>query len=599
MNPRRNYKKNKDNYKKQLDDINKKINTFSNIRLIVMIIGIAIILWSYSKQTYLTTLFSLVITLVLFISLIIIHQKFINLKPKIQALYKINENGIKRLKGEWNEFDITGDEFIDEKHNYSWDLDVFGRNSLFQWINQTNTPMGKKKLRDSLIRPIKNINNIENRQKAIKELSSNLEWVQEFIASGMIKNKTNNDEKDLIKWSKNVIPYFLNGGLNILVKILPVISIVTLIMPFFIDSFSFIYGIIFISIQIIIAFINFAKMNDRLESIDSYRKQIKIYEQMINVIEKQEFQSELLKTLQKEMYYNKEELASVQIKKLDKIIDMITLRHMQVYILFNLLTLWDYQCTISLESWKNKYGKNLERWLDSLGEMEALVSLSTIAYENPDWVMPAIVKDYKISACEIGHPLINAQDRVCNNFNFGGRYTSLLITGSNMSGKSTFLRTIGINLVLAYAGAPVCAKEFYCPIMDIYTSMRIKDDIDNKISSFYAELLRIKKIIEATNEGKKVFYLLDEIFRGTNSRDRHIGAKTLIKKLYKDNTLGLVSTHDLELADIASETNSRLKNYHFQEYYKNNKIYFDYKLHSGVSNTFNAVYLMKEIGIDI
>ncbi|WP_273322788.1 MutS-related protein [Vallitalea guaymasensis] len=598
MNPKREYIKGKDTYNKELDKLNHKINVYGNVRLIVILLGLGLTIWSYTRKSYLLSLNSLIITLVIFISLIIIHQKNIDLRPRLTALCKINENGIKRLRGEWKKFQKNGKEFIDEDHNYSWDLDLFGKNSLFQWINHTNTPMGKKKLRDALIKPNKNIELIRKRQQAIIELSKDMSWVHELEAAGMLEDNDSIDEGELIKWSKDIAPFYLNNLLGLFVKILPIVSILTIVLPFCIPSFSFIYGLIFISIQIIVAFIGLNKRHTRLSTIDDFRKQISIYDKMIKLIESKEFESSLLQDFKKQMESDNE-LTSQQIKKLDNIMDMFNIRHFQFYLIFDILTLWDYQCAISLENWKNRYGKNLPKWLDSLGEIEALASLATVVYEQPDWVMPTITKEYRVSATEIGHPLINAKDRVCNNVTFGGRHSSLLVTGSNMSGKSTFLRTIGINLVLAYAGAPVCAKEFCCPMMDLYTSMRVKDDIDNKISSFYAELLRIKKIIGATNEGKKVFYLLDEIFKGTNSRDRHIGARTLIKKLCKGNTLGLVSTHDLELADLESESDSRVKNYHFQEHYKDNKILFDYKLYSGVSNTFNAVFLMKEIGIDI
>lgn len=598
MNPKRQYIKKKDMYKKELEKLNHKINVYGNVRLIVILVGLALTIWSYTRKSYILSLNSLIITLVLFISLIIIHQKNIDLRPRLTALHKINENGIKRLRGEWKKFQKTGEEFIDEDHNYSWDLDIFGKNSLFQWINHTNTPMGKKKLRDSLIKPNKNIELIRKRQKAITELSQNMDWVHELEAAGMIEDNNNIDEGELIKWSKDVVPFYLNNILGLFVKILPIVSVLTIVLPFCIPSFSHVYGIIFMSIQILFVFKGLGKRHSRLSTIDSFKKQIAIYDKMIKLIESRDFESSLLMDLKKQME-SENEITSSQIKKLDSIMDMINVRHVQFYLIFDILTLWDYQCAISLENWKSRYGKNLTKWLDSLGEFEALASLATIAYEQPDWVMPTIINEYKVSATKIGHPLINDNDRVCNNVVFGGRYSSLLVTGSNMSGKSTFLRTIGINLVLAYAGAPVCAKEFCCPLMDLYTSMRVKDDIDNKISSFYAELLRIKKIIKATNDGEKVFYLLDEIFKGTNSRDRHIGAKTLIKKLCKGNTLGLVSTHDLELADLETDPDSRVKNYHFQEHYKDNKILFDYKLYSGVSNTFNAVFLMKEIGIDI
>lgn len=212
--------------------------------------------------------------------------------------------------------------------------------------------------------------------------------------------------------------------------------------------------------------------------------------------------------------------------------------------------------------------------------------------------MPKILNSQStIKAKELGHPLLTNQ-RVCNDIEISGKTKVLLVTGSNMAGKSTYLRTAGINLVLAYSGAPVCSESFSCGVMDIHTSMRVSDDLQNNVSSFYAELLRIKEIVKATKKEKQVFFLLDEIFKGTNSEDRHEGAKMLIKRLLRDNAIGLVSTHDLELGDLEEESSRRVKNYNFQEYYEDDKIHFDYKLRRGVSTTRNAMYLIKMIGID-
>jgi DNA mismatch repair ATPase MutS len=229
--------------------------------------------------------------------------------------------------------------------------------------------------------------------------------------------------------------------------------------------------------------------------------------------------------------------------------------------------------------------------------LEALASLSIIAFDNADWAQPEFITDkLAVNASELAHPLL-PKSRVSNDAQLGLPHSILLITGSNMSGKSTYLRTIGLNLVLAYAGAPVCAKSFSCSIMNIYTCMRISDNLEKNISSFYAEIIRIKKIVSAAKKGERVFFLMDEIFKGTNSFDRHLGAETLVNMLSRQNAVGLVSTHDLELGEL-EEQNPKVKNYHFLEHYKNNEICFDYRLRPGVSTTRNAIYLMKLAGIE-
>ena len=236
--------------------------------------------------------------------------------------------------------------------------------------------------------------------------------------------------------------------------------------------------------------------------------------------------------------------------------------------------------------------------MDTIAELEALSSLAIIHRDYPAWRFPEInAESFGIVAVKMGHPLLGTS--VCNDLAMEKGSGILLITGSNMSGKSTLLRTVGINLVLAYAGAPVFAERFNCSLLRIYTCMRVSDNLGENIYSFYAELLLIKQIVSASNSEGKIFFLLDEIFKGTNSQDRHAGAKALIRQLSKVGAMGLVSTHDLELGDMERESDRRIRNYHFREYYKNDEIHFDYKLRSGISTTRNAMYLIKMAGIDV
>lgn len=600
MNPEKEYKERKKSYGEQLEKLKERNNRISNIRLLVLIAGIALSLWFYEQKDFLFVTISLLVTLVVFIVFVVVHHQVSIKKNQIQALYNMNVEGIQHMEGQWHDLGHSGECYVDEHHAFSWDLDLFGRGSLFHWMNHTGTPIGEKKLQDALIRPRKTPEAIKERQEAVKELATKIGWMQAFrSASLQERKKPIQDEHSLLDWGKKIDSRYLRPWLKWVVRLLPIGTIITIVLGLTSPDFPRYIPLLAFVIQAIASILFLFGKNNSLQVVGEYRKQIRVYEKMIHVLETEKFHSPLLRRLQGQLIYKGKETASKQIKKLDRIMDMVSLRYIQFYLFFDILTLWDYHCIIALEGWKAKYGKMLSHWLNVLGEVEALVSIGTIVYEEPTWTMPTILDQHVIGGKSIGHPLIQRKDRVTNHFEFGRDARALLITGSNMSGKSTFLRTIGINMVLAYAGAPVCAEAFSCPVMDIYTSMRVKDDIDNKVSSFYAELLRIKQVIKAANEGKHVFYLLDEIFKGTNSRDRHIGAKTLIKRLAKEQTLGLVSTHDLELAELADEAGSKIGNYHFQEYYKGDKICFDYTLYEGVSTTFNAVYLMRQIGINI
>jgi DNA mismatch repair ATPase MutS len=251
-----------------------------------------------------------------------------------------------------------------------------------------------------------------------------------------------------------------------------------------------------------------------------------------------------------------------------------------------------------LRKWTDKYGDLVRTYLETAADFEVISSLATISHLNSKLCYPTFSKDNtKIHATSLGHPLIETSERVYNNASFNNNI--FIITGSNMSGKTTFLRTIGINLVLAYSGAEVCAEGFECGLLKIFTSMRISDDLSKGLSTFYVELTRIKTILDFLPKAEPMLFLIDEIFRGTNSNDRIIGAKTVLRNLNKPWCCGLISTHDFELCDLEDIDEGKIKNYHFREDYIDNKIHFDYKLRSGRSDTTNAKYLMKMIGIDI
>jgi len=321
---------------------------------------------------------------------------------------------------------------------------------------------------------------------------------------------------------------------------------------------------------------------------------------MLERLERQSFASPWLRERQRRLRSADGEPAYRQVRRLSRLADRISSRQNAFAIIVNLLILWEIHSMIALERWKQESGRLLPTWLRTLGEVEAVASLAGIRFEHPDWAVPEVLEDRQtgLEARVMGHPLLGS-DRVCNDFSLKEPVRVALITGSNMSGKSTFLRTVGVNLVLAYAGAPVCAEAFTCSRVHLWTCMRTQDNLEQGISSFYAEILRIKRIVEAARTGGPVFFLLDEIFKGTNSRDRHLGARALITQLQEAGAFGLVSTHDLELADLERESGGRIVNYHFREHYEGDAIRFDYRLRPGVSTTSNALHLIRLAGIHL
>lgn len=384
-------------------------------------------------------------------------------------------------------------------------------------------------------------------------------------------------------------------------KFIYVLPVFTVPLSFLIILFQYkkIYIVVAaIIVQSLIWFMGFLKNNKILESVRYLKNNLDTYSKILKLLERQQFNSEKLNNI-KEILFKKGSSSISGIKELNSISERINLRYNYIlYMILNGLFLWDYQCVFSLESWKYKYGFKVKVWLKAIGEVESLMSLSTLISINEKTSFP-IIENSKlmVTAKDLGHPLINSNKRALNDMDLQNNI--FIITGSNMLGKTTFLRTVGINLVLAYSGAPVCSSKMTCSILNIFTSMRITDDLKNGISTFYAELVRIKDIINYVNcnKDKNIIFLIDEIFRGTNSKDRILGAKNVLANLNVLGAIGIITTHDLELCSL--DKNRRIKNYNFSEYYKGNKIFFDYKIKQGKSITTNAKYLMKKVGIKI
>lgn len=593
------YKRRTAKYSDLLKSTNKTMNIISTIRLLTatVIIMLGIFLARDLGDLVLWGLFT--ISLLLFLYLVKIHNDLKNYYRYISSIRDINSKGIERLNWNWKNFKEDGKEFIDMNHRFSYDLDIFGKNSLFQYVNRTYTPIGKEKLANILKNPPSNIEVIKSRQEAIEELAKKRWWRQRFAASAIEKEKKGNrDNTDIISWAKHKKDIYTKKSTNIFFKILPLITISLLLGAYVFLAIPKIVALSFVAIQFLMRALNSNNLNKEFDKIYKYGDDIKTYTKMIEKFEKGNFKSKYILDLKNSLRNKDNEDASNQLRKLEKIVERSLNRKNMIFFPINVLLLWDYQCLISLYKWKEQSGDNVENWINIVGDLEELSSFAGISFDNRDWVFPTIEKkDSIFNSKSIAHPLL--KKGVANSINIEDPSRVILVTGSNMAGKSTFLRTIGINIVLGYCGCKVCAESMSLSIMNLQTCMRISDDLEAGISSFYGELKRINSIVEKSNKDLQVFFLLDEIFKGTNSYDRHIGAKMLLKQLYKNKAIGLVSTHDLELGEMEKETLGNVLNYHFKEYYERGEIHFDYKLRRGVSTTRNAIYLMKMAGVNI
>ncbi len=290
--------------------------------------------------------------------------------------------------------------------------------------------------------------------------------------------------------------------------------------------------------------------------------------------------------------------ASNFIKKISILLEWFELRNSSIHFLVNNILFWDLNLAFKIEKWRNQVSDNVEDWFSVIGQFEALSSLATLKFNNPDWSMPKFNEDVTLNAENMGHPLINKKERVINNLSIK-KGNIIIITGPNMAGKSTFLRSIGVNIVLAQTGSPVCSSKFVLSPVDIYTSMKISDSLDKKMSLFYAELSRLKKIIDSL-KNKKTFFLIDEMLKGTNVIDRQKGSLALMRQLIENNVNGILATHDLKLSELEDEyEEEKITNYHFDSFINGENLEFDYKLKNGVCKSFNAHILMKNMGIEI
>jgi DNA mismatch repair ATPase MutS len=606
MDPEKIYDRRKRAYEKLQAKQQRTANRLSNYRLFSMILGLALSYFVYRRSSHSLGVAMGFLTLLLFGYLAFHHGRIRGQLKYAEVLSGINRKGIERAAGRWVAFADSGAEFKDDDHPYASDLDLFGQASLFQWINAAQTPLGRETLAKVLKQEPGEPMEILARQEAVTELARKLAWRQRFESEGLLVRDKLEPTAPLVQWAGESRPAYLQPWVKVGIRILPAVTLVMVALYAVNGSISWPVPTMLVILQGLLLRAYGKERARVLTMVYRLEASLRTYSRMLERFENQKFNVQWLRARQGKLRDAAGRSAFAQIHRLSTIADRISNRENAFFLILNILTLWDYQCMVALEAWKKGSGKLLGTWLDVIAEIEALSSLANIRFDKPDWAMPTVVEEQSqttsdsggLSAQKMGHPLIT-RNRVSNDFEVKAPSRITVITGSNMSGKSTFLRTVGVNLVLAYMGAPVCAEHFSCSSMRLWTSMRVSDNLEQNVSSFYAELLRIKRIVEAARTGKSVCFLLDEIFKGTNSHDRHQGARALITQLQKDGAYGLISTHDLELGDLERESNGRIENYHFREYYQGGEIRFDYTLRPGISTTRNALYLIKMVGIDL
>lgn len=514
-----------------------------------------------------------------------------------RQLTRINADELTALSGNSSAFDDGAIHQL-PLHDYANDLDLFGKASIFQYLNRTSSEMGSKTLAGWLLAPAEE-SLIMQRQQAVLELSDNTPWRQELQALGKEKQIVLSTKERLQEWINEKSIFLQYRFWQILQLLLPLVMLSAVALNYF-DLLSNLARNYLLLASAILAYFISRKAAPLHQQLSKMSAELSVLADSIQLIEKASFQSELLQQ-QQHNYHIQQGKASEQLKQLEKILAKMDYRlNPVIFIPLAILVQWDLQQVMALEKWKKRNQQNIASWFDALGELEALCSLSNMHFNHSDWCFPELAKEhFSIRGTEIGHPLIHPNKRVSNPINISQSGELMLITGSNMAGKSTYLRSIGINVVLTMMGSVVCAKSFSLSPVRLLTSMRIADNLEENTSTFYAELKKLKTVIEKVNDQEPVFILLDEILRGTNSLDRHTGSVALTKQLIKQNASAIIATHDVELANIEKDYPENILNYHFDAQVNNEELYFDYSLKKGICHSINASILMRKIGIEL
>lgn len=588
--------------------LDKKANAISTARLLVFggaLVLVGAITWAHLPSFTWGVVLGLVLAFAVFV---VVHARVHTRREQKLAAVRFHERALARMAGEWRAFPTTSERWAEATHPYSGDLDVFGRASLFQLVDATSTRFGEEVLAQWLSSAKDELggeafaNRVRRRQAAVRDLAGRVDLREALVVAGSLVEEAKPDPRPFVMWAGQ--SERLPGGLRVLALLMPVVTIGALALGGIgvISRAAFLIPFV-ASIGIL------GRLRERISPIlsaaSSKEGALSRYGGMLVLLEREKFESEELIALQKRLLESGTS-ATREMAALSRIVGFLDARENEVFRIFIGPTLmWDVWCALALDTWRARAGKAAFGWFRALAELEALASLAGFAFEHPSNVYPDIVDDAVFEAESLGHPLIDDAKRVSNDVKVAGPGHALVVTGSNMSGKSTLLRAIGVNVVLANAGAPVAAKKLRIGHLRVATSMRVADSLEEGTSRFYAELKKLKLVLELARDSKKkstagtVLFLLDEILHGTNTRERLIGARAILKELLADGAMGAVSTHDLGLGELESEVPGRVRNVHFEEQVHDDVMTFDYRLREGIVQSSNALRLMRIVGLDV
>jgi hypothetical protein len=549
------------------------------------------------------------VTFAVFLAAVVWHAVLITRKAEIELRLSLVARGLARIADTYETFPERGERFAPEQHPYAKDLDLFGQRSLFQLLNTAETAAGQGTLAAWLLSGA-SVKTVRERQEAVRELAARPDLREDLaVLAHDARAKMRPDV--LFSWGEAKSVFEGDSSLRaaLAARFLAPLTVTLAILGWTLGPALGLFRhawLLALVVQLLVVLRTGVLTERSLAAASSREEPLGRYSPVFARVEETSFEGPLLSRCRAALAGSADHpvSASKAMAQLQRILGFADLRHTGVvHLIIHIFTLWDVWCAVALERWRDRHGKRIRTWIEALSAVEALSSLATFAHEHPDYAYPEVTEGAPRFAAEtLAHPLLPRARRVANSVAFGDGQSApqaLLITGSNMSGKSTLLRAIGTNAVLALAGAPTCAARLVMTVLDVRTSMRITDSLEQGVSHFYAELARLKEITDAASAGSPVLFLLDEILHGTNSRERQIGAKAVVKHLLASGAIGAVSSHDLGLAALEEETAGVVKNAHFEEHVEDGKMAFDYRLKPGVVTTTNALRLMRVVGLPI
>jgi hypothetical protein len=576
----------------------------STLRLIALLGAIGLALARGFSYLPAVTWWAVGVLGVAFVALVILHARLDQAERRVGAGVELHRWALEKLSGRFHTYPARGDRFGAESHPYALDLSIFGEASLFQLIDCTHTRLGEAYLARWLAEP-SDAASARARQEAARDLSPRETFREALGIEGTLIAADKPDPEPFLAWAAGAPSLSALGFVRPLAFALPAISLLGL-GAVALGKLTTGAWLIFPALQWLMSFLLMVKVEPVAAAVSARQGPFERYRAMLELIEKERFDAPLLVSLRAALDPAKgESTASQSIRRLSTLVGFLDARQNEVFRFFiGPALLWDVHCVLALEAWQAKAGKNARAWLDVMGHIEALSSLASFAQDHPDYTFAKFVDEPAFRAKGIGHPLLAPSECVRNDVALRGAGTALLITGSNMSGKSTLLRAMGLGAVMAMAGAPVAAEELELSPFEVRTSMWARDSLLRGVSHFYAELEKLKRVLEGIGKGRPLFFLLDEVLQGTNSRERFIGARSVLRTLLHAGAMGAVSTHDVTLLELESDLDQHLDKVHFEEQVApsangSGVMTFDYKLRPGVVHSTNALRLMKLVGIDV